>query len=420
MSILPSGLKLRLVAAGFACATLMPVAASAEYALAPGDVLELTVVGVPDLHTKSTIDADGKAHFPLIAAVPAVGKSLDDLTLNVRNALVQRAYRQRIGDVDTFVVVRPEDVSLQIASYRPIYIRGDVAKPGEQAFLPGMTVRQAIALAGGFDVMRFRMGNPFLEASDLRSQYQMLWIDFAKQSAHVTALKAALDGVPLPDLSKTIRAPLSPNIVADIARTEVAVYKAEADSGVKDKLFLSNAIASAQAQLDTFTKPLAAARQEEQDEVGVRQQLGGLLERGVVARSRVSDQQRTLLDSTQRLLGYSGRVADLQNAISEYGHRIEIVDNARRKRLLDDLQATQTALEGTRVRIEAVQEKLLYTGAVRTQLVRGTGAAPVLSIVHAPAQPSKGGLVTEDTVLTAGDTVEVSLQAELLPGEATQ
>lgn len=45
-------------------------------------------------------------------------------------------------------MVTPDQVMLANSEFRPVYLNGDVAKPGEQTFRPGMTVRQAVALAG--------------------------------------------------------------------------------------------------------------------------------------------------------------------------------------------------------------------------------------------------------------------------------
>ena len=53
-------------------------------------------------------------------------------------------------------------------------------------------MRQAIALAGGYDIMRFRMNNPFLEQADLQSEYRALWTEFAKEQAPFARLQASL------------------------------------------------------------------------------------------------------------------------------------------------------------------------------------------------------------------------------------
>ena len=47
------------------------------------------------------------------------------------------------------ILVNPQ-VSVFIEEYRPFFINGMVEKPGGYPFQPGLTVRKAAALAGGF------------------------------------------------------------------------------------------------------------------------------------------------------------------------------------------------------------------------------------------------------------------------------
>ena len=54
---------------------------------------------------------------------------------------------------------------------------------GSKLFVQFMTVRQAIALSGGYDILRMRMENPILLSADLRGEYESLWTDFAKEGA---------------------------------------------------------------------------------------------------------------------------------------------------------------------------------------------------------------------------------------------
>jgi polysaccharide export outer membrane protein len=60
----------------------------------------------------------------------------------------------------------PDEVTLTVAKYRPIYLNGGVANPETQQYRPGTTVRQGIALASGYDTMRFGERDPFLDPSD--------------------------------------------------------------------------------------------------------------------------------------------------------------------------------------------------------------------------------------------------------------
>ena len=79
------------------------------------------------------------------------------------------------------MVIDPEEITVDIAEYRPVYVSGDVSKPGELGYRVGMTVRQVVALAGGYDLLRFRADrDPTMELADLRGDYETLWTEFAR------------------------------------------------------------------------------------------------------------------------------------------------------------------------------------------------------------------------------------------------
>src|SRR5437667_127472 len=97
-----------------------------------------------------------------------------------------------------------------------VYVNGDVAKRGQQAFRPGLTVRQALALAGGYDVMRFRAKDPFLESADLRSEYMSLWTDFAREQIRISRLQAELQGSDQLDLQGLVKTPVADSVISGL------------------------------------------------------------------------------------------------------------------------------------------------------------------------------------------------------------
>lgn len=107
-----------------------------EYKLGPGDRVALTVFGQADLSTAATVGPTGKLAFPLIGDMPAGGRTLEQLREATRQVLAGG------------LLVNPR-VSLEIIAYRPFYITGEVQRPGSYPFVPGLDVRQAIAIAGG-------------------------------------------------------------------------------------------------------------------------------------------------------------------------------------------------------------------------------------------------------------------------------
>ncbi len=111
--------------------------ATLSYVLGPRDKLRIIVYGEPDLTGEFTIAGDGVLSFPLIGQVHAGGRSVDDL----RNELVSRLSQGYLKD---------PRVSAEVLTFRPYYILGEVAKPGEYPYSSAITVINAVATAGGF------------------------------------------------------------------------------------------------------------------------------------------------------------------------------------------------------------------------------------------------------------------------------
>jgi polysaccharide export outer membrane protein len=107
------------------------------YLLDTGDRLRVVVFGQEGLTNSYAVDATGMISMPLIGAVPAVGRSTDSLAREIANRL-------RGG------FIREPSVSVEVETYRPFFIMGEVTAGGQFPFVSGMTAQNAIAIAGGF------------------------------------------------------------------------------------------------------------------------------------------------------------------------------------------------------------------------------------------------------------------------------
>jgi len=118
-----------------------PVTASVspgyEYRLGSGDKIRLIIFGEPDLSGEFTISGDGLVALPLIREVPAAGLTASELQVKVENAF-KEGY------------LKDPRVSIEVLSFRPFYILGEVNKPGQYPYSNGITVVNAVALASGF------------------------------------------------------------------------------------------------------------------------------------------------------------------------------------------------------------------------------------------------------------------------------
>ena len=124
------------VAAAYAAAP-MPVAHDAAYRLDAGDKLRVVVYGQEGLTNTYAIDAGGSITMPLIGAVPARGRTPAGLASEITGRL-RNGY------------IRDPSVAVEIESYRPFFILGEVAAPGQYPYVPNMSVESAVAIAGGF------------------------------------------------------------------------------------------------------------------------------------------------------------------------------------------------------------------------------------------------------------------------------
>lgn len=112
-------------------------AAAQEYRLGSQDKISVTVFGEDDLSGEFELDGEGKVSLPLLGDIP-----LGNLTLReAEKAIADRLHPDYLLD---------PKISIQVANYRPFYILGEVKSPGSYPFVNGMTVVQAVALAGGF------------------------------------------------------------------------------------------------------------------------------------------------------------------------------------------------------------------------------------------------------------------------------
>ena len=123
-----------------ACTTQSTAAAGAAdaYTLGSGDRMRITVFRNPELSGEFAIGGEGYLALPLGGEVLAKG-------MNVRQLEDQIEARFRDGGF----LVDPQ-VSIEVLTYRPFYILGEVNRPGEYAYVNGMTVTSAVAMAGGF------------------------------------------------------------------------------------------------------------------------------------------------------------------------------------------------------------------------------------------------------------------------------
>jgi polysaccharide export outer membrane protein len=109
-----------------------------EYHLGPGDQVRIITFGEEQLTGEFRVDASGEIALPLVGNVHAAGKTPLQLEAATKDVLIRsRLYKN-------------PSVSVEVVNYRPVFILGEVTRPGQYPYQPGMTILTAVAVGGGF------------------------------------------------------------------------------------------------------------------------------------------------------------------------------------------------------------------------------------------------------------------------------
>lgn len=108
-----------------------------SYTLGSGDKIRLIVFGEEDLSGEFVVDDAGFVRLPLIGQIAAAGRTVRQLEGDIASKLGAQ-------------YLKDPRISIEVVNYRPFYIIGEVNKPGEYPFVAGMSVMNAVAMAGGY------------------------------------------------------------------------------------------------------------------------------------------------------------------------------------------------------------------------------------------------------------------------------
>ncbi len=108
------------------------------YGLGVGDQVRIITFGEDQLTGEFRVDDQGRLALPLLGNISAAGQTPQQLASSITEDLRKRK------------LLRDPSVSVEVLAYRPIFVLGEVAKPGQYPYQPGMTVLTTVAIAGGF------------------------------------------------------------------------------------------------------------------------------------------------------------------------------------------------------------------------------------------------------------------------------
>src|SRR4029453_6291870 len=402
-------LKAGLIAVAGLCCLVNP--ARAEYRLQGGDVLEISVFGVPELRQRASVQLDGRITFPVIGAFLVEGVELSEVQSKIQSAAASKIFRIRTPDGrERSRMFERDEVAATIVEYRPVFISGDVTRPGEQAFRPHMTVRQALASAGGFSALARANATSF-DAANLRSEYFTVWLNLAREHVRVWRIKTDLgENIEL-DQKAIPPAPVSDVVSSQILNLEIGVRAASSADHERAKDFLRQSIEQASKQA------LVLAEQRQSEDEGVQADAQELQKaktaygNGTLPSHRVAEFRRAVLFSSTRQLQTTNQLILVQKSRAELARELEKIDDQRRIRLLAELQDATVKLAGERAKLRGVEEKLQLAGLRPPRTSDGANKADI-TVFRTGISGKERHTVEADSELQPGDVIEVALRPE--------
>ncbi|MGM0586389.1 MAG: polysaccharide biosynthesis/export family protein [Pseudomonadota bacterium] len=382
---------------------------AAGYRIQPGDVLEISLAGLPQLGARAAVQLDGSLAVPVAGELQVAGRGLAEVREAVRTALASRllpVYGPD-GRAGSRTVSR-DQVGVWIAEYRPVFVSGDVARAGELAFRPGMTARQALAAAGGVAPEPMAVGGaPNPDA--LRADYAAAWHELAAAETRGWRLRAELGAGAAFDASVLPPPPADDAALEASLATEEELRATRSQDHERQRRFLERTLDQLDSQTEVLRRQLDVERQREEADAADLAKAESLRQRGVYTQSRLVEIRSAALISATRRLQTEAGLMQLERRRTEVAQELDRLDDARRMALLDDLQGARARQAAARARLDAVLARLRAAGIAPMPAGRGE---PVLMLVRDGAAESEPA--APETPMQPGDVLMVS-RAESQP-----
>lgn len=358
------------------------------------------------------VSAGGSLSIPLIGDVPVKGLTPQDVARDLAERL-----RKRMG------LMAPPDTAIDIVQYRPFYVAGDVVHPGPYPFHPGLTVLEAVAIAGGVlqpqDVGLTRLSRDVIAGEGELAQWAR---DYDAALARRARLQAEVDDSPGIAMPPEFGPRASSPAVVQVMKAETLVFDsrrrafATQSEALKElKTFLEKEAESLNAQLVTIDTQMVLINKEL---TGV----SSLVEKGMV----IAPRQMALQRSVAQIQG--DRLSMETNKLRVLGE-ISRTDIAMIE--LRNTRATEASIElrDTRLKLDEIVgksdtgEKLLYEAKVTAPRLmadrsRKSLREPSYTVVRRTEHGPELLTASDATEMGPSDTVRVTLPVPTdLPGE---
>lgn len=355
------------------------------------------------LNNEYVVGATGRVTVPLIGEVTAAGSTPKQLARVVGERL-----RARIG------LAEIPDVAIEVVQYRPIYVTGQVEKPGEYAYKPGLTVLQAVTLGGGLtrskDLSGLRLEREIISA---KGELDLMSNELSQLMARKARLQAELKRAATVEFPPALVQRQSEPMIKALLEQEVQIFLARKE-GLETqftalnqlKSYLESEIVSITGQLEKHKTQMDLVKQETDT-------VTGLTEKGLATASRRLAMERSVAQYEADHMRLESTLLRVKQDLSRTEINILELGNKRSTDITAELQSTQAKIDQINQKTET-SEKLLYESEViapryMSDRNRSRIAKPKYTIFRLDGEKTVEMEATQTTALQPGDTIKIDI-----------
>ena len=407
-----------LLLAAFAAATTAAAQTQTEYRLQTGDVIEVRVAGMPELQQRVTVQGDGEISLPLFGTLVVAGSTASDARAKIQAALSTKVFRLTTSDGrERPVAIKFDEVSASVVEYRPVYVHGDVMRPGELTYRPHMTVRQAVGGAGGYNRLGLQTFSAVRDLIDLQGDYAALWIALARERLLVWRLTSELGETTTQLDPKMLQeVPLPKTMLANLISAEAEHLKVRKSDFQRENAFLTHSIAQTGEQISALEEEQKKENEGINADLSELERVTNLFKGGNLVMPRLTEARRALLLSTTREVQTRSQLIQAMRERAELTRKLEKLPDELRIGLLKELQEARVRLSTTQEKLQIMGEKLPY--AMKPLAARDNDKQPRITVFRNEPRGERTFTGNGDTELQPGDVVEVVLVPSETHGEA--
>jgi protein involved in polysaccharide export with SLBB domain len=375
---------------------------AAIYRFGPGDRLRITVLNDPAMSGEFTVQQSGDIAMPSVGRIRVAGREFDELEDEVVTRLRESG------------LIEPQ-VGVEVAEYRPVYVVGDVNSPGLYPFQMGMTVLQALAVAGGFLTLDDQTLALRLELLRAQDAIDTIEVDYLAALARRARLVAERDGAKVIQFPPEVVNRQNEPQIAGIVHGENRLFEAGETTVAGEISILENQKNKLHDEISNLEAQLEAIEQRDDLIETELRDVEYLFGKGLTAKTRVLELQRLLTEVQRDRLDVAAFVARSQQDISKVDLSIANLRNERLNRILVDLAAVQKEILQLDVRRRTGKEILALRQAMSMQpAVRMILSGESFVIVRDRGNGPEDMKATDRSYVMPGDVVRVS-KFELSP-----